>query len=57
MVVMYNNMRNYHFFLEVMKMIFLNAFPFIIFFLKIEIENKNKMYNPSNSFDNITKNN
>ena len=37
-------------------MIFLNAFPFIIFFFEIEIEIKSKMYNPSNSFYHIIKN-
>ena len=51
MVIMYNNMRNYHYFFKGYE----NAFPFIIFFFEIEFENK--MDNPSNSFYNITKNN
>ena len=42
-------------------MISSNAFPFIILFFKIkieiEIEIENKMYDPSNFFYNVTKNN
>ena len=54
---MYNNMRNYYYFFRGYENDFLECFSFHHFFLKIEIEIKIKMYNPSNFFYNIVKNN